>query len=129
MGQHPQGAAGRLLRTTSLTQSVDAAFARAETALDELRRAWLNAEGRRGRISENREMLAQAQAALEKEMDELRREQWRVRKESATLQHALDQVDALNARIAAFEAERDAVRTMLLRIQCNTKVIDRELRR
>ena len=105
-----------------------AAIKDVERALKELQLAWNSAEGRRGRIGENRKHVAQQQSEVEAQKELLRQEQWKLKKESATLQHARDEAEARGRQIAALTDERNENREQRRAILAKTKAIRGELR-
>ena len=100
-----------------------AALRKLEDALNDLHLVWNTAEGRRGKISDNRDALNRQQEELEEQRESLRQEQWKLRKESATLQHAKDEVDTLQKLVSELTAERDETRSQLRSILTKTKSI------
>jgi chromosome segregation ATPase len=100
-----------------------AALRKLEDALKDLHIAWNTAEGRRGKISENRAVLNREQEELDEQREQLRQEQWKLRKESATLQHARDEVDSLQKLVSDLTAERDETRIQVRAILAKTKTL------
>ena len=108
--------------------AADAALRKLEDALKDLHLAWNTAEGRRGKISENRDALNRQQEELEEQRESLRQEQWKLRKESATLQHAKDEVESLQVIVSDLTAERDETRSQLRGILAKAKILRAGLR-
>ena len=108
--------------------AADAALKKLDDALKDLHLAWNTSEGRRGKISDNREVLTRHQEELEEQRESLRQEQWKLRKESATLQHAKDEVETLQKSVSDLTAERDQTRAQLRGILAKTKTIRAGLR-
>ncbi len=108
---------------------VDRELDRLEDSLKALARAWNQAEGRHGRIAENRAEVAETQEQLKKDREALRQEQWRTRKESSTLQHARDEAERLSKVIESTRSERHKTQNNLRHILSNIKVLQKELRR
>ncbi len=128
MGQHSEIPRAEVRRDPSLMPAADAALRKLEDALKNLHSAWNTAEGRRGKISENRKVLSQEQDELEQQREQLRQEQWKLRKESATLQHSRDEVDGLQKLVSELTAERDETRSKLRTILSKTKTVRASLR-
>lgn len=128
MGQHSEGPRAEVRRDASLMPAADAAMRKLEDALKELHLAWNTAEGRRGKISDNRNALNQQLEELEEQRESLRQEQWKLRKESATLQHAKDEVESLQMLVSELTAERDETRSKLRGILAKAKNVRAGLR-
>jgi hypothetical protein len=99
-----------------------------ERALKELHLAWNTAEGRRGRIADQRKALAAQKAEMDAQREAVRQEQWKLKKESTTLQHARDEAEAMGQQIAELAREREETRTALRSLLGKVKAVSGELR-
>jgi len=111
------------------TTETELALTRLENAIKAVSNAWNTSEGRRGHISENRRELAEAQKLFEEEKETLLQEQWRIRKESATFQHARDEAVRLSAELEAAQNNREEIGHRLRHILLNVKILHKELQR
>lgn len=128
MGQHTESAGEGVRRNAALMAGAEAAVQRLDAALKDLQDAWNMAEGRRGRIADNRQRLSKEHAELEAGREALRQEQWKLKKESATLQHARDEVQVLDRQMAELTVEREAIRKQLTALLAKIKSLSAEIR-
>ena len=107
---------------------VEAALRGLERGIRYTAQAWNTAEGRRGRIADNRKAIFDEQAAIEAQKESLRQEQWRLRKDAATFQHARDDADALRRQVELLTGEREDSRKELRGLLSKVKAVRDELR-
>lgn len=116
MGPNLPDTDGAVSRGTSLSPSFDGVMAEIQDLVRAVERAWSEAEGRRGTLAQVREEIENAKAALESEKDHFQQEQFRFRKESTTVRHALDENLRLVRENEALRSSRGELQQFLQRL-------------
>jgi septation ring formation regulator EzrA len=129
MGPNLPDVDGEVPRGASLTPPVDAVITEIQDLISQVGRAWAESELRRGTLAEIRHEIENAKAALDSEKEEFQHELFRVRKESTTARHALEENVRLQRENQALRLARGEVQRGLQRLLDRVVALRKALQR